>query len=150
VRWKGLIKMKTRGRPKGYVMSETSRIKISDKLRGRSLTEDHRRKIARAMVGNQNRLNHNKRTIVDDLMDDYVDGYADENVGAWIYEHRHELVTSSGVMSEYRLSSMSFIEINVEDINNILVDGLTPETIMDLRPDYNKMMSGFLDGEEEE
>ncbi len=125
-----------RGRPIGYVMSKASRLRISQKLRGRSLTEEHKRKISIAMIGNQNRVNPNKRTVMDDLFDEYADTYGDESLGIWLNEHKEEILTTSGIMSEYKLSSMSFIEINVEDISNILVDSLTPETIAFIMPDY--------------
>ena len=44
-----------RGRPAGYVMSDESKKKISNKLKGRSLSEIHKRKISEAMKGNNNR-----------------------------------------------------------------------------------------------
>lgn len=48
--------MVKRGRPEGYVMSESSKLKISRKLKGRTLSEEHKRHIAIAMVGNKNSL----------------------------------------------------------------------------------------------
>lgn len=48
------VKVK-RGRPEGYVMTEESKKKISDKLKGRKLSPEHRQKISEAMRGNGNR-----------------------------------------------------------------------------------------------
>lgn len=138
INWRQL--MGNRGRPTGYVMSDASRIKISEKLRGRCLTEEHRRKISLAMMGNQNRVNPNKKNFLDDLYDEYVENYVDEDIGKWINEHAEEILTSSGVISEYTISSLSFIEINVENLSNILSDTLTPEMIMDIMPDYIEVL----------
>lgn len=131
--------MRKRGRPKGYVMSDESRSKISQKLRGRKLTREHRRKIAIAMIGNKNRVNKNKRTFIDDLYEDHVSDYGDEDVGAWIHANREQLIMSSGILSEYNLFSLNYIEVHVEDISSILVDTLTPELLIGLKPDYSKM-----------
>ena len=121
--------MAHRGRPKGYVMSEVSRLKISEKLKGRCLTEEHKRKISLAMMGNQNRVNHNKKNLLDDLYGEYAEDYCDEEVGQWIHSHAEEILTLSGVLSDYKLSSLSFIELNVDDISSIVADSITPETI---------------------
>ena len=137
--WRKLI-MGNRGRPKGYIMSDASRIKISEKLRGRRLTDEHKRKISISMMGNQNRVNPNKKNFLDDMYDEYVENYSDENVGRWIHEHSDDLLTSSGIISEYTISSLSFIEINVEDVSNVLSDSLTPEIVMNLMPDYIEVL----------
>lgn len=46
---------KKRGRPSGYVMSQESKDKISAKLKGRKLSDEHRKNIAKAMKNNKNR-----------------------------------------------------------------------------------------------
>ena len=125
--------MKKRGRPKGYVMGKESRNKISQKLKGRKLTQEHRRKIAIAMIGNKNRVNKDKRTFIDDLYEEHVSDYSDEDVGAWIHKHREELLTSSGILSEYNMFSLGYMEVFVEDIASVLVDTRTPELILGLK-----------------
>ena len=53
--------VKKRGRPTGYKMSQESKDKISAKLKGRKLSDEHREKIAKAMLNNNNnRLNGRK------------------------------------------------------------------------------------------
>ena len=131
--------MRKRGRPKGDIMSDNSRSKISDKLRGRTLSIEHKRKIAIAMIGNKNRVKCDKRTIVDDMFDTYVNNYSDEDVGRWIHVHADDLLTSSGIMSEYQTSSKGFVEIHVEDISNLWVDDLTPEVLLELLPLYESI-----------
>ena len=128
--------MRKRGRPKGYIMSDSSRFKISSKLRGRTLSAEHKRKIAIAMIGNKNRVNVNKRTLIDDLFDTYVKCYEDDDIGAWIHKHAEVILTTSGIMSEYQVSSKGFVEIHVDDISNLWVDDLTPELVLELLPLY--------------
>ncbi len=50
---------KKRGRPAGYKMSKTSRMKTSESLKGRILSEEHKQKISKAMKLNLNRLSKN-------------------------------------------------------------------------------------------
>ena len=119
-----------RGRPSGYVMSEVSKMKISFKLKGRVLSEEHRYKISKAMMGNTNRSKKNSPIFLDDLYNDYVINYKDESIGQWIYSVKDKLLVCSGIFSNRRLSSYSFMELGVDDIDQFSGDSMDPETIM--------------------
>jgi len=122
--------LKKRGRPSGYVMSEVSKRKISLKLKGRVLSEEHRFKISDAMIGNTNRSKRNSPTFIDDLYNDYVRRYKDENIGVWIDRVRDELLLCSGIFSNRQLSSYSFMELSVDDIDQFSGDSINPESFM--------------------
>ena len=64
-----------RGRPRGYVMSDISKKKISMKLKNRVLTMEHRHKISIAMMGNTNRSKKNSSIFLDVMYNDYVVEY---------------------------------------------------------------------------
>lgn len=119
-----------RGRPSGYIMSEESKRKISLKLKGRILSDDHRHKISIAMVGNTNRSKKNSPTLVDDLYVEYVSEYSDENIGAWIASVNDKLMLCSGIASNRRLSSYSFMELHVDNIDQFCGDCIDPETLL--------------------
>ncbi|MEA3340241.1 MAG: NUMOD3 domain-containing DNA-binding protein [Chloroflexota bacterium] len=119
-----------RGRPSGYVMSEVSKRKISLKLKGRILSDDHRYKISIAMIGNTNRSKRNSPTLIDDLYIEYVSDYSEENIGAWIASVRDKLVLCSGIASNRRLSSYSFMELNVDNIDQFSGDFIDPESLL--------------------
>lgn len=119
-----------RGRPSGYIMSEESKRKISLKLKGRILSDDHRHKISVAMVGNTNRSKKNSPTLIDDLYVEYVSEYEDEDIGAWIASVHDKLVLCSGISSNRRLSSYSFMELHVDNIDQFCGDCIDPETLL--------------------
>lgn len=48
-----------RGRPAGYVMSKKSKQKVSDSLKGRTLSEKHKKNLSKSMMGNTNRRGRN-------------------------------------------------------------------------------------------
>ena len=124
------VKTGKRGRPAGYVMSEISKKKISIKLKGRVLSDEHRHKISVAMLGNTNRLKKNSPTFIDDLYTDYVSNYSDENVGIWIESVLDKLELCSGIMSNRKLSSYSFMELHVDSIDNFSGDFIDPESLL--------------------
>lgn len=43
-----------RGRPGGYVMSEKSKQKVSNSLKGRTFSIQHRENLSKSMIGNKN------------------------------------------------------------------------------------------------
>ena len=119
-----------RGRPSGYIMSTISKMKISFKLKGRVLSEEHRHKISKAMMGNTNRSKKNSSTFLDDLYNDYAGDYSDEFLGQWISSVRDKLLMCSGIFSNRRLSSYSFMELNVDDIDQFGGDSIDPEALL--------------------
>lgn len=129
-----------RGRPSGYVMSEVSKRKISLKLRGRVLSDDHRHKISIAMVGNTNRSKKNSPTFIDDLYMEYVSDYGKENLGVWISSVRDKLVLCSGISSNRRLSSYSFMELTVDNIDQFSGDFIDPESLLILSETIKVML----------
>jgi len=122
--------VRKRGRPSGYIMSEVSKKKISLKLRGRILSEEHRLKISIAMMGNTNRSKRNSPTFIDDLYNDYIKDYSDENIGQWISGIREQLLMCSGIFSNRELSSYSFMELSVDDIDQFRGDSIDPEALL--------------------
>lgn len=122
--------VRKRGRPSGYIMSEVSKKKISLKLRGRILSEEHRLKISIAMMGNTNRSKRNSPTFIDDLYTDYIKDYSDENIGQWISGIREQLLMCSGIFSNRELSSYSFMELSVDDIDQFRGDSIDPEALL--------------------
>jgi hypothetical protein len=122
--------IKKRGRPSGYIMSEISKRKISLKLKGRVLSEEHRLKISIAMMGNTNRSKRNSPTLIDDLYNDYIKDYSDENIGQWISSIREKLSMCSGIFSNRELSSYSFMELSVDDIDQFRGDSIDPEALL--------------------
>lgn len=128
-----------RGRPSGYIMSEESKRKISLKLRGRILSDDHKHKISVAMIGNTNRSKKNSPTLIDDLYNDYVSDYSEENVGAWIATVCDKLALCSGIASNRRLSSYSFMELSVDNIDQFCGDGINPEALLVLAETIKEM-----------
>lgn len=124
------VKTGKRGRPAGYVMSEMSKKKISVKLKGRILSDEHRHKISVAMLGNTNRLKKNSPTFIDDLYADYVSNYSDENVGIWIKSVLDKLELCSGIVSNRKLSSYSFMELHVDSIDSFSGDFVDPESLL--------------------
>ena len=130
-----------RGRPSGYIMSEESKRKISLKLKGRILSDDHRHKISIAMVGNTNRSKKNSPTFIDDLYIEYVSDYSEENVGAWIASVRDKLVLCSGIASNRRLSSYSFMELHVDNIDQFCGDFVDPESLLLLSETIKEMLA---------
>ena len=128
-----------RGRPSGYIMSEESKKKISLKLKGRILSDAHRHKISIAMVGNTNRSKKNSPTLIDDLYIEYVSNYSDENVGAWIATVCDKLVSCSGIASNRRLSSYSFMELHVDNIDQFSGDWIDPEALLILSETIKEM-----------
>lgn len=122
--------VRKRGRPSGYIMSEVSKKKISLKLRGRVLSEEHRLKISIAMMGNTNRSKRNSPTFIDDLYNDYIKDYSDENIGQWISSIRDKLLMCSGIFSNRELSSYSFMELSVDDIDQFRGDSIDPESLL--------------------
>lgn len=122
--------VRKRGRPSGYIMSEISKKKISLKLRGRVLSEEHRLKISIAMMGNTNRSKRNSPTFIDDLYNDYIKDYSDENIGQWISCVREKLLMCSGIFSNRELSSYSFMELSVDDIDQFRGDSIDPEALL--------------------
>lgn len=129
-----------RGRPSGYVMSEVSKRKISLKLKGRILSDDHRHKISIAMVGNTNRSKKNSPTLIDDLYIEYVSDYSEENIGAWIASVCDKLVLCSGIASNRRLSSYSFMELHVDNIDQFCGDFIDPESLLILSETIKEML----------
>lgn len=129
-----------RGRPSGYVMSEASKRKISLKLKGRVLSDDHRHKISIAMVGNTNRSKKNSPTLIDDLYIEYVSDYSEEDIGAWIASVRDKLVLCSGIASNRRLSSYSFMELHVDNIDQFSGDFVDPESLLVLSETIKEML----------
>ena len=130
-----------RGRPSGYVMSEESKEKISLKLKGRVLSEDHRLKISKAMMGNTNRSKKNSPLFIDDLYNDYANRYADESIGVWITSVRKKLMTCSGIFSNKKLFGYSFTELSVEDIDQFHGNDADPELLLLV----SEIVSGFKD-----
>lgn len=124
------IDRKKRGRPSGYIMSEISKRKISLKLKGRVLSENHRFKISKAMIGNTNRSKKNSSTFIDDLYDDYIKDYSEENIGKWISETKEKLLLCSGIFSNRKLSSYSFMELSVDNIDQFRGDSIDPEALL--------------------
>lgn len=122
--------VRKRGRPSGYIMSEVSKKKISLKLRGRILSEEHRLKISIAMMGNTNRSKRNSSVFIDDLYNDYIKNYSDENIGQWISSVREEILMCSGIFSNRQLSSYSFMELSVNDIDQFRGDSIDPEALL--------------------
>jgi hypothetical protein len=122
--------VRKRGRPSGYIMSQISKRKISLKLRGRILSEEHRFKISLAMMGNTNRSKRNSPMFIDDLYNDYVRDYGDENIGKWISSVKKELLMCSGIFSNRELSSYSFMELSVDDIDQFRGDSIDPENLL--------------------
>lgn len=119
-----------RGRPAGYVMSEQSKKKISQKLKGRILSDEHREKISRAMVGNTNRSKKGAPLFLDDLYNDYVHEYSDEEIGQWITETKDQILLCSGIFSNRKLSSYSFMELSVDNIDQFYGDFIEPEALL--------------------
>lgn len=111
-------------------MSEISKRKISLKLKGRVLSENHRLKISRAMIGNTNRSKKNSSTFIDDLYDDYIKDYSEENIGKWISGVKEELLLCSGIFSNRKLSSYSFMELSVDNIDQFRGDSIDPEALL--------------------
>jgi len=111
-------------------MSEVSKKKISLKLRGRILSEEHRLKISIAMMGNTNRSKRNSSVFIDDLYNDYIKNYSDENIGQWISSVREEILMCSGIFSNRQLSSYSFMELSVNDIDQFRGDSIDPEALL--------------------
>jgi 5-methylcytosine-specific restriction endonuclease McrA len=52
---KDCLSKENKGRPSGYVMSEESKQEISEKLSDRVLSEIHKEKLSKSMLGNKNR-----------------------------------------------------------------------------------------------
>ena len=119
-----------RGRPSGYVMSTESKKKISEKLRGRILSYEHKQKISKAMLGNTNRTKKGAPTFLDDLYNDYASDYAHENTGRWITETKEKILLCSGIFSNRKLSSYSFMELSVDNVDQFSGDAADPETIL--------------------
>lgn len=130
-----------RGRPSGYVMSESSKRKISLKLKGRILSDDHRHKISIAMVGNTNRSKKNSPTLIDDLYLEYGSDYSKENVGAWITTVCDKLILCSGIASNRKLSSYSFMELHVDNIDQFGGDSIDPEALLILSETIKEMLA---------
>jgi hypothetical protein len=119
-----------RGRPAGYVMSKVSKMKISFKLKGRVLSEEHRHKISKAMMGNTNRSKKHSSNFLDDLYNDYAGEYENESIGQWISSVKEQILLCSGIFSNRKLSSYSFMELNVDDIDQFGGDSIDPESLM--------------------
>ena len=122
--------VRKRGRPSGYIMSEISKRKISLKLKGRVLSEEHRFKISKAMMGNTNRSKRNSPMFIDDLYNDYIKDYSDEDIGKWISSVKEKLLMCSGIFSNRELSSYSFMELSVDDIDQFRGDSIDPEGML--------------------
>jgi len=129
-----------RGRPSGYVMSEASKRKISLKLKGRILSDEHRHKISIAMMGNTNRSKRNSPTLIDDLYTEYVSNYGEENIGAWIASVRDRLALCSGIASNRKLSGYSFVELHVDSIDQLRGDFIDPESLLILSEKIKGML----------
>lgn len=119
-----------RGRPSGYVMSAESKKKISLKLKGRILSEEHREKISRAMIGNTNRSKKGSLIFLDDLYRDYASEYSGEDLGQWISSTREKILLCSGIFSDRKLSSYSFMELSVTDVDQFRGDAIDPEALL--------------------
>lgn len=119
-----------RGRPSGYIMSEVSKQKISLKLKGRVLSIEHRNKISLAMMGNTNRAKKNGPIFLDDLYNDYVRDYGEEELGRWISSVKDDLLSCSGIFSNRKLSSYSFMELGVDDMDQFSGTVIDPETLL--------------------
>lgn len=133
-----VVKQKT-GRPEGYTVLEETKEKISKAMKNIKKTQEHKDSIAKSMIGNTNRKGKTTRiqkTIVDDMYDEYVKDYSDENIGRWIHEHAEELLHSN-ILSEqdlnYPAQGKEKNSIDMDTIPSTDIFGMNPEDLLLLK-----------------
>jgi len=95
-------------------------------------------------MGNTNRSKKNSQMFIDDLYNDYVSNYSEENTGVWISSVKEELLMCSGIFSNRKLSGCSFMELSVDDIDQFKGDSIDPEGLLILSETIKELKKEML------